>query len=92
MTGPLDKLRNALGAEYDKGVGVTRYRMDDIFTEFEQAHPGLVDRTAICNCCGVAHDPFTQWMDDTLNRFAFCAECADRTMTTDPCPKCGAKP
>jgi hypothetical protein len=49
---PLDELRNDLGAEYDKGQGVTRYRMDDIFTAFEAAHPGLVDMTTTCPKCG----------------------------------------
>jgi len=65
----LDELRNALGAEYDKGQGVTRYRMDDIFTEFERQHPGLVDLTATCDRCNGPYDP-------THLTGCFCPACA----------------
>jgi hypothetical protein len=99
MSGPLDILREAVRSRHpiiavDIDGEDVEWDPNPALEEidaFEQAHPGLVDRTAICICCGVAHDPFTQWSDETLNRFAFCAECADRDLTSDPCPKCGAK-
>jgi len=65
--------------------------IDLVFDAFEAAHPGLIDRTTTCICCGIANNPYQPWNDEMLNRFMFCADCADRESTAEPCPKCGVE-
>jgi len=93
MTGPLDELREM--ALRRSGIPADATLSINDLDAFEAVHPGLFDRTAICICCGVPHDPLDRWdeiREDPLNRFSFCADCADRGSTAEPCPKCGPKP